>query len=481
MFALRVEYLTGVAVSQQYNNRDFPEWPPHPARLYFALASAYFEAQDSAERAFLEWLESLAPPQLYASEARLREAVEYFVPVNDARVPTRRHGSVLSSIGRDPLSVLPECRKRQARTFPAAIPLDPVVYFIWPDTQIPPELVGACTLLCRKVSYLGHSSSLVCVEPYRLTPPPPTLVPVTADQGELTLRVPFPGLLAELERSFHRWQTSRVRTTLPHVSQAYRVASASDQRREALHSLFGHMVMFRRQAGSVIPLTAMHHAVGALRGAVLSFSQQPIPEVLSGHAPSGRPSERPHVAFIPLPDVGHRRANGHLVGLAAVLPRTLTPDERTAVLRALAPVEQLKMGIAGEWTVSRVIPGVRSPRALMEQAWRGPARRWASATPVLLDRHPDRLFSTETQDIVATACERIGLPRPAHILLSPYSILNGVPPTFEFAPARGPSEHRPVVHAVLEFDEPVEGPILIGAGRYRGWGLFKPLPWESPS
>jgi len=31
------------------------------------------------------------------------------------------------------------------------------------------------------------------------------------------------------------------------------------------------------------------------------------------------------------------------------------------------------------------------------------------------------------------------------------------------------------VHVVLEFAEPVGGPLLIGRGRYRGYGLCRPL------
>ncbi len=34
-------------------------------------------------------------------------------------------------------------------------------------------------------------------------------------------------------------------------------------------------------------------------------------------------------------------------------------------------------------------------------------------------------------------------------------------------------------HAILIFDEPVRGPILIGAGRYRGYGLCRPLEVET--
>jgi CRISPR-associated protein Csb2 len=34
---------------------------------------------------------------------------------------------------------------------------------------------------------------------------------------------------------------------------------------------------------------------------------------------------------------------------------------------------------------------------------------------------------------------------------------------------------RPQVHAWLRFDQPVTGPVMLGAGRYRGYGLGKPL------
>ena len=34
---------------------------------------------------------------------------------------------------------------------------------------------------------------------------------------------------------------------------------------------------------------------------------------------------------------------------------------------------------------------------------------------------------------------------------------------------------RPASHVILEFSEPVQGPVLIGAGRYFGLGLFLPL------
>jgi CRISPR-associated protein Csb2 len=48
--------------------------------------------------------------------------------------------------------------------------------------------------------------------------------------------------------------------------------------------------------------------------------------------------------------------------------------------------------------------------------------------------------------------------------------MNGVPPAARFI-ARGPG-HR--THAILQFDERVRGPLLIGRGRYFGLGLLRP-------
>jgi CRISPR-associated protein Csb2 len=38
-----------------------------------------------------------------------------------------------------------------------------------------------------------------------------------------------------------------------------------------------------------------------------------------------------------------------------------------------------------------------------------------------------------------------------------------------------PPIQRVLVHATLTFEQPVEGPVLLGAGRYFGLGLFRPL------
>jgi hypothetical protein len=41
--------------------------------------------------------------------------------------------------------------------------------------------------------------------------------------------------------------------------------------------------------------------------------------------------------------------------------------------------------------------------------------------------------------------------------------------------ARKDGSERRHAHAILVFDTPVRGPVLIGAGRYRGYGVGRPI------
>ena len=71
MLAIEVTFLTGRYVATSYSDRRRAEWPPHPARLFSALAATHFsdEAPSPGERAALEWLQRLDAPELAVSDA----------------------------------------------------------------------------------------------------------------------------------------------------------------------------------------------------------------------------------------------------------------------------------------------------------------------------------------------------------------------------------------------------------------------------
>jgi CRISPR-associated protein Csb2 len=229
----------------------------------------------------------------------------------------------------------------------------------------------------------------------------------------------------------------------------------------------------------------------ALRGAVMAMCPQPIPEWISGHKADGSRSEHPHLACFPLAHIGHEYADGHLLGLAMALPRGIPTVERRRCLRDFLydahgePREiNLTMGRACAWHV--VLEERESrPIALLQETWTAalpqlPAKRWATVTPIVLDRHPKAKNSdqywTEAETTVRQSCSRIGLPEPADVILSSVSMFIGVPYVRGFPLMQrktGGSLYH--THAVLTFPEPFRGPVLLGAGRYRGYGLCRPF------
>jgi CRISPR-associated protein Csb2 len=142
MFAIGIRYLTGYAVATDVSDRERAEWPPHPARVFMAMAAAHFESgEDADERAALEWLEQQAEPAMYAGDAQPRDAVVNYVPVNDMEVP-RNPAKLKPEAVTSAMAIIPQYRlNKQPRTFPRmrvehdergeAMP----VFLVWPDAS----------------------------------------------------------------------------------------------------------------------------------------------------------------------------------------------------------------------------------------------------------------------------------------------------------------------------------------------------------
>lgn len=489
MFAIGVHYLNGWAMATHPTDRERPEWPPHPDRIFMALASAHFETEGSTtERQALEWLEQQSPPALAVSGFNARSCPTSYVPVNDVTIPRLGKKEPSPAQVKTVLSVLPEFRPRQPRQFPVAIPDNPVVYLIWPEARPPATHCQALEDLCRKVTYVGHSASLVqmWVEDH---PAPATLEPIGVEQGRgrYRLRVTPAGRLEYLGNQFK----AGLRPT-PSLWKGYDDPKQGPPAPSEPHTVFdADIVILRRLDGPPFGLETTLQLTDALRGAVMAACPQPIPEWISGHKADGSRSEQPHLAFFPLAHIGHEHADGHLLGLAMALPRDVATAERRRCLRDLfynaygEPRKiELTMGRIGTWRVAMENRESR-PIALVQETWTAalpypPSTRWATVTPIVLDRHPkskdSEQYWVEAETTVRQSCHRIGLPEPADVILSPVSMFIGVPHVRSF-----PLMQRKIggnlyhTHAIITFPEPVRGPVLLGAGRYRGYGLCRPF------
>jgi CRISPR-associated protein Csb2 len=236
---------------------------------------------------------------------------------------------------------------------------------------------------------------------------------------------------------------------------------------------------------SRLDLRAFPAIVRRWREAVLAGSSglsDPVRALLSGHDSGGARIDAPHLAFLPLAPTDGPDA-GRLPGAAPVLPAGIPAADARRALAEVVAVPHLALGRLGLW---RVVPApVAGTFDQTLDAWTaqpGGATEWSTITPIAFDRHPKADSRAKSQEeiarMIAAACERIGLPEPRAVVASAVSAHPGVPPAFEFPRLqRKDGSDRRHAHATLVFDRPVRGPILVGAGRFRGYGCCRPLDW----
>jgi CRISPR-associated protein Csb2 len=412
---------------------------------------------------------------------------------------------------------------RKPRQFPSVTPTSPSVWLCWPGAPFSEADREALDVVCARVHRLGHSSSLVSVRALLLPDDAPgpspdhvQWVPAEGD-AEQVMRTPGPGQLVRLEAEYAVHQETEPRV-LPARAQAYvRAGAPCAQPPPAgdFSSDAAEWIVLQRRAGPRLPLTAAVGLASALRGLLLRLAGTPSPRLLSGHHPEGAPDDAPHLAIVPLPFVGRAHADGTLQGVALIPPRGLDDAQREALLDAVAAwIERdqakegsdaaLCLGLRGAGELQLALRAAdEAPHSLQAATWARPSRSWATVTPIALDRNPGNLDAERDAERrahrsgepdpegraraaraeanavaqITAALTRQGLPAPSAVELSWQSPIVGAPPVRDF-PAFPPKEgrvRRVKVHARIVFDEPVAGPLLLGAGRYYGLGLCRPL------
>ena len=104
----------------------------------------------------------------------------------------------------------------------------------------------------------------------------------------------------------------------------------------------------------------------------------------------------------------------------------------------------------------------------------------------MLDRHLKENGEARQYEVmaqIAGACRNIGLPEPERVVLDKHSAFEGAPSAYPSGKSPAwmrwrltPSlASRQLTHAVIRFPKRVEGPVILGAGRFVGLGLCRPL------
>jgi len=486
VLAICWEYLGGRAVATDPNDRNRPEWPPHPDRVFQALVAAWGGRGD-VERQSLSWLCSLEAPHLAVpaeSQVNHGALVKTYVPANDIEGPAGR-AHVEKHLG-----LLPSTRKRSPRVFPVVHVGNARCALVWPEAVPPPGTREVLDGLCRAVTNIGHSSSMVRMW---VTEEAPAIShrPV-ARRPQFMLRVPDAGRLDVLVKAYAKGGPGWSR---PPQSgwQGYAATSAPPARSGAFDD---RLIVLRQGGGDRLGLVQSVALARGLRGTLIraADASPAAKRLLSGHESDGSPLSDDHVAYLPLAYVAdpasvRHHADGHIMGAALALPRALSEDTEQELFDVIASAMQgnggrlrVTLGAIGVVELEAEV-SVAPAIALTPQTWTRSSASWGTVTPIALDRLPPRRHSDHdgwASEQIAGACRRQGLPDPAHIELSSASPHLGAPNAGGFpALLRKDGTRRWHLHARLRFAEPVRGPIVLGAGRYLGYGFCKPLRDEA--
>jgi len=443
-------------------NEAAVDWPPSPWRILRALLAAGREGEDAAAiDGALEALVAAGDP-VYELPPATEGHTRHYVPLTKLE----KDGPPKTSLIIDAFMALgPE---EEVRAF-------------W-DVELRDAERAALFAAARRVGYLGRSES-VCearllpaeTYPRQLGAWPEALVVdgAPATSGATTLMSVAPDVAEAV--AILGTDVGAMRKTkrlAPEGTRQVRYALHADRPdpwRAAVPAADAPTLVVLRIAGNARPELTRSVAVTAVLRRALQRTydhdkSQRTSAVLSGHDPDG-PSARQHrhAHYLALPDATGSRIDR----LAVWAPDGFGPEE----MRALATMSVLQMREMPEPLRVALVSAGPAERALPEFA--RASVTWKTVTPMVLPHHMKRGRERDAPEaqLLAELSYR-GLPSPIAI-----EELQGAWGRFaRDRPGQYQQRTKSAVGFRLRFEEPVAGPIVLGANCHFGLGLMRPAP-----
>ena len=436
------------------------EWPPSPARLFaaFVAADGTGEACRVTDGTELEWFEQLPPPVICADPQPFHQSLQARYVVQHGG--PRAGGSHHEYVGRSgPLS----------RGGVRVVPRSPQVVYSWEREAPEDAILEALRRRAARVGYLGSSDSPVRVRV--TTRMPPSLVAADAfvpdREGDMVINVARTGDIRRWDHLYEQWTVrgaSVSRSQSPALTHPSRYRSPlSDEPQD-----MGEVAAWLR-LGAAVSGRRVAAVTALFKEAVLSQHQRlhgTPPPVLHGHGFSGTGYEL--ARYLALPDVGYRRSQGRIHGLALWLPPGCDSMVRRMARDAARSVPLLR----GRGVEVAVAPrdDEERPVAAHPDRWLRSSRGWATAVPAIHERRRPLDLAE-----VSRWCRHAGLPDPVDFRSARTPLASGA---LDLAPVEVNRPGRPALpysHVELWFEQAIPGPVVIGSGRQRGFGLCVPL------
>lgn len=446
------------------------EWPPSPLRLFAALVSADGTRDNcwaTENSSALSWFEKLSPPRIYAEPNPSHQSLldRYVVKYRHTGVNKKKLKRQQEYINRESALIRPGVR--------VSLKESDVIY-LW-DVEIPNKaILTALQQRAARVGYLGTSDSPVRVVVSTELPSihEKSAVFVPDNSGDFVIHSAKSGDLKIMDQWYDDWMSRGASVSrsqylsLGHESRYLHPEShIPDDQGEVVAWMKLESSVSGRRISSLTQL---------FKKALLCQYQRLYgepPQVLHGHGFREKGYEI--ARYLALPDVGYRWSRGRIHGLALWIPPKSCPMEKERSRNAAFAVRQLKDKPSIDVSVfpnTGHLNHNSRPIAASSYRWLKHSSVWVTAFPVIHERRK-RLINL---DEVTRWCTHAGLPEPIDIQSSRTPLAQGA---IDLAPIEVNRPNRPALpysHLRIRFAHPISGPVVLGSGRQRGFGLCIP-------
>jgi CRISPR-associated protein Csb2 len=479
------------------------DWPPSPARLFQALiAAAGLQGPIHKEQvAALEWLETMPPPVVAAPTIRKGQPVGNFVPNND-----------LDAVGGDPRRIGSVRAKKEIRPwlFDAEQPL--LYGWLFPDELEAGKFANVLCQLAEKVYQLGRGVDLAWAWAdiisqaelaNRLYDYPGTVHrPSFVGTGK-PASCPTSGSFASLETRYHanvsRFEVVKIDRSVsqnfrrlpkpkfqavaydsPPTRKIFELRSVVEPEQFQAWNLENAAVLIER-----IRDTAFKKLVAAFPAKQTQIEHWLIGRNAEG-SNGGKADER--IRLIPLPSIGHAHVDHRIRRVLVEVPANcpiraddlswacngveLGEGENHSRLTASAEDSFMEhFGIGRAATHWRTLTSAALPESARRRRIE-PTRRVAEAKNASERAHEQQ----QARMAVLTALRHGGFNLDVlEVAVQREPFQSHGARAEAFAPStRFPKER--LWHVAITFADPVQGPLVLGDGRFLGLGLFAPFP-----
>jgi len=441
------------------------EWPPSPMRLLQAIVAG----SHSTDHPALRWMESQKPPLILAEPDPARKELITYVPANnvrekEARTPKRVYERRVSR----PVSYMYELTDISdvaianqiidlaAKVHTLGTGLDAAHVVACIEGNMPAVAEGRLRWMPWQRRMQGHLRPSICSR----------------------LRTPIPGSLASVEEVyqfklrrnlFTNGGEPRVPNPPPtrHALAIYAPAEAARCHLFLGVSLYTNGALKQRWAAYPEDTVVV---AGMLRHALLTRAQEAdapkyVMDMIAGHP---RDRAGPRISYLPLPSIGHRRADGLIRRALLLVPAEQAQEEDEWIGLVEEPLPLIAEGRSEAVAYAAFADELDNVFRL----FLGRATTWTSATPVVLPGDYTRGW-TLVEKLVRKALKEAGFAPEEIVNLSASKspMIAGVKHAHAYR--RKQTEGRSYTyHVRVQFSRQCHGPIWIGRQKHQGLGVM---------